>query len=102
MSQKIALVTGATRGIGHETVRQLAKAGVHVLLAGRERKKAVDAALTLQKEGLEVEAIALDVTHGESIAAAAKEVERKHGRLDILVNNAGIFVDDMARKPSEQ
>jgi NAD(P)-dependent dehydrogenase (short-subunit alcohol dehydrogenase family) len=99
---KIALVTGATRGIGFETARQLASNGVHVLLAGRDRNKAVEASLKLQSEGLPVEAIALDVTQADSIAAAATEVARKHGRLDILVNNAGVFRDDMQRKPSEQ
>ena len=99
---KIALVTGGTRGIGFETARQLASNGVHVLLAGRDRNKAVEASLKLQSEGLPVEAIALDVTQADSIAAAATEVARKHGRLDILVNNAGVFRDDMQRKPSEQ
>ena len=99
---KIALVTGATRGIGFETARQLASNGVHVLLAGRDRNKAVEASLKLQSEGLTVEAIALDVTDSASIAAAAQDVAQKHGRLDILVNNAGVFRDDMQRKPSEQ
>jgi NAD(P)-dependent dehydrogenase (short-subunit alcohol dehydrogenase family) len=101
-SSKVALVTGGTRGIGFETARQLASNGVHVLLAGRDRNKAVEASLKLQSEGLTVEAIALDVTQADSIAAAATEVARKHGRLDILVNNAGVFRDDMQRKPSEQ
>jgi NAD(P)-dependent dehydrogenase (short-subunit alcohol dehydrogenase family) len=101
-NDKIALVTGGTRGIGFETVRQLAGAGVHVLLAGRNRDKAVEAALKLQAEGLSVEAIALDVANDDSIAAAAREVARKHGRLDILVNNAGVFRDEAGRKPSEQ
>ena len=102
MSQKIALVTGATRGIGLETVRQLAQQNVHVLLAGRDRAKATEAALKLHQEGLPVEAIALDVNDANSIAAAAKDVEKKFGHLDILVNNAGILVDDVTKKSSEQ
>lgn len=99
---RVALVTGATRGIGRETARQLAAQGVHVLLAGRDHSRAVDASLKLQDEGLPVEAIALDVNSRESVDAAAEEVERRHGRLDILVNNAGIFLDDMRRSPSGQ
>ena len=101
-ASKTALVTGATRGIGYETVRQLAQTGVHTLLAGRDRAKAVDAALKLQGEGLPVEAIVLDVTDDASISAAVDEVTKKFGHLDILVNNAGIMVDEPGKKVSEQ
>lgn len=101
-ASRIALVTGATRGIGLETARQLAQAGVHTLLAGRDRERAVEASLGLQSQGLPVEAIALDVTDAGSIGEAVREVERRHGRLDVLVNNAGIAIDDWNSAPSEQ
>jgi NAD(P)-dependent dehydrogenase (short-subunit alcohol dehydrogenase family) len=101
-ASKTALVTGATRGIGYETVRQVAQTGVHTLLAGRDRAKAVEAALKLQCEGLPVEAIVLDVTDDASISAAVDEVAKKFGHLDIMVNNAGIMLDQPGKKVSEQ
>ncbi len=102
---KIALITGANKGIGFETARQLAKSGaVHVLLAARDRAKGVEAALKLQGEGLDVEALALDITDAAGIGAAAREVEKKFGRLDILINNAGVNLEDPSKhiKVSEQ
>jgi NAD(P)-dependent dehydrogenase (short-subunit alcohol dehydrogenase family) len=99
---KIALVTGATRGIGTETVRQLAQAGVHTLLAGRDVARTAAAAKALQDEGLPVEPITLDVTDSASITAAVDSIQAQYGRLDILVNNAGILVDAADKAPSQQ
>jgi NAD(P)-dependent dehydrogenase (short-subunit alcohol dehydrogenase family) len=100
---KIALVTGANKGIGFETARQLAKSGgVHVILAARDRAKGGQAALVLQAEGLDVEALTLDVTDTGSIAVAAAEVDGKFGRLDILINNAGIAINDGSTTVSGQ
>jgi NAD(P)-dependent dehydrogenase (short-subunit alcohol dehydrogenase family) len=99
---KIALVTGGNKGIGFETARQLAQKGVHVLLGSRDHAKGVDAALKLQSEGFPVEALTLDVTSVASIAAAVKEVDKKHGHLDILINNAGVMADAKGKKVSEQ
>lgn len=99
---KIALITGAAKGIGHETARQLAQAGVHVIVAARSQDKADAAVAGLKAEGLAVEALALEVTDAASIAAAAAAVAARHGRLDILINNAGVMHDDPAKKVSEQ
>ena len=99
---KNALDTGATRGIGLETERQLALAGVHTLLAGRRRETALVLALELQAEGLPVEALQLDVTDAGSIDAAVRDVGQRHGRLDILVNNAGVLLEDPSLPPSAQ
>ena len=88
--KKIALVTGANRGLGFETARQLGAQNIKVLLAARTREKANEAAKTLQAEGLYVEAVQLEVTSDTDIANLTKHIEDTYGRLDILINNAGI------------
>lgn len=87
---RIALVTGANKGIGFEIVRQLAQAGVRVLLGARDEGRGTAAATELSSEGLDVTFIQIDVCDAGSIAAAARQIETEHGKLDILVNNAGI------------
>ena len=100
--KKIALVTGANKGIGFETARQLAGQGIHVIVAARDPAKAEAATLALKSDGLPAEALTLDVTSARSNELAAKQIGEKHGHLDILINNAGILADEQGRKPSEQ
>ena len=87
---KVALVTGSNRGIGFETARQLGQQGVTVIVSARAEREAVEAAGRLRSEGVEAEAIALDVTSAADRTAAAKFIESRYGKLDILVNNGGV------------
>lgn len=94
---KIALVTGGNRGIGLETVKQLAQQGMHVLLGARNEAKGKEAAEKLKGEKLDVEFILLDVDDPKTHGRAAKTIEQKFGQLDVLVNNAGILIDERAK-----
>jgi NAD(P)-dependent dehydrogenase (short-subunit alcohol dehydrogenase family) len=92
--QRVAVVTGANKGIGLEIARQLARKGIRVHLGSRDEARGREAAEKLRAEGLDVAPLRLDVTNERSVADVAKQVEREAGRLDILVNNAGIAIDD--------
>lgn len=87
---KIALITGANKGIGYEVARQLGQEGVIVLAAARHRDLGESAAARLRTGGADATFIELDVTKFGTIGTAAESIRQRHGRLDILINNAGI------------
>lgn len=91
--QRIAVVTGANRGIGYEIARQLAQRGIHVVITARSQARGQEALDTLQKLDLPVSFFPLDVTSDESTQALAEHLRKTFGRLDILVNNAGVALD---------
>ena len=87
---KVALITGANRGIGLETAKQLGEQGVTVLVAARKLETAEETAASLKAQGIDAYPIQLEVTSAADRAAAAKYIGEKFGKLDILINNAGI------------
>jgi NAD(P)-dependent dehydrogenase (short-subunit alcohol dehydrogenase family) len=97
-SQRVALISGANRGLGFEVARQLAATGVTVLLGARRSLAGEKAARQLRREGGTVVSVPLDVTSSTSVRELAARIEGEYGRLDILVNNAGAYfdVDDQA------
>ncbi len=91
--KRIALITGANKGIGFEVARQLARRGDTVLLGARDEERGGEAEVRLKAEGLDAQFVHLDVEDAETHRAAAKFVAEKFGRPDVLVNNAGNDLD---------
>lgn len=89
----VALVTGASRGLGAETARQLGALGMTVLLGVRNLERGQQLAATLCAEGLRAKALRLDITASTEIRAAAECIDAEYGRLDVLINNAGGYYD---------
>ena len=93
MEQRVALVTGANRGLGLEIATQLARRQHLVVMTGRDGRKAAAAARQLELVGLHAESRTLDVTDEASVARLAAMLRSELGRVDVLVNNAGIGHD---------
>ncbi|MBN9617381.1 MAG: short-chain dehydrogenase [Acidobacteriales bacterium 59-55] len=97
--KRVALITGANKGIGLETARQLGAGGITVLLGSRDLSKGEAAASALKKERIDARAVKLDVDVAADHTSVAKAIERDFGVLDILVNNAGVLID---RRPENE
>jgi NAD(P)-dependent dehydrogenase (short-subunit alcohol dehydrogenase family) len=90
---KVALITGANKGLGLETGRQLGKLGYTVLLGSRDVLKGEVAARQLRGDGVDARVVKLDVTKQADIDIAASQIESEFHKLDVLVNNAGVMIE---------
>ena len=97
-SQRVALVTGASRGIGAAIGHALAQAGRHVVLCARDQEKLDQVKQQIESKGGSASVHTCDVSDGEAVTALVESVAGEHGRLDILVNNAGITRDNLAMR----
>jgi len=88
--RKIALITGANKGIGRAAAEQLAALGMTVLIGARDRQRGEEAAAALRAKGAGAHAVTLDVTDRATADAAAQQIEQRFDHLDVLINNAGI------------
>jgi NAD(P)-dependent dehydrogenase (short-subunit alcohol dehydrogenase family) len=93
-NKKTALITGANRGIGFETARQLGQQGIKVLVGARSEESGKEAESKLKNEGFDAEFVLLDVDNAQTHESAAKHIEENYGKLDILINNAAISIDE--------
>jgi NAD(P)-dependent dehydrogenase (short-subunit alcohol dehydrogenase family) len=99
MTAKIALITGANKGIGLETARQLGARGMTVLVGARDEKRGTEAERELRDGGADARFVQLDVTDAASINRAAGWINAEYGHLDVLVNNAGTPTVSRERLP---
>jgi 3-oxoacyl-[acyl-carrier protein] reductase len=97
-SERVALVTGASQGIGKACALVLAEAGARVVVAARNADNLIETAREITEAGGEAHIVHLDITDSEQIVAAFANVKEKYGRLDILVNNAGITRDGLSMR----
>ena len=92
-SKRIALITGANKGIGLQVSRELALLGHTVLIGARSKARGTEVETKFTEEGLRAVFVPIDVTDHNTIEAAASLIGERFGRLDVLINNAGIALD---------
>ncbi|MAY73115.1 MAG: 3-oxoacyl-[acyl-carrier-protein] reductase [Phycisphaerae bacterium] len=100
--QRVAFVTGASRGIGRAISERLAADGRHVVLASRSEAPLNDLKATIEANGGSASVCVVDVGDGESLAGAVETVAKERGRFDILVNNAGITRDNLILRMDDE
>ena len=98
---KVALVTGAGRGIDHSIAESLAKDGFHVICVSKSPDSCGGAAENIISSGGKAEAVAVDVSSGEKIRNACEQILEKHECVDVLINNAGITKDNLLFRMEE-
>ena len=103
LSDKVAVVTGGSRGIGRAICQALAAAGAHVVVNYQGNEAAAAETLaSLEQAGGRGELLRFDVSDAEASDAALHEVSKRHGRLDILVNNAGVSIDQLLLRVTQE
>jgi len=91
-SGKIALITGANKGLGFETAKQLGAHGMTILLGSRNKLKGEQALKILKQEAINAELILIDVTKQQTIDSSVLKIKKKYKKIDVLINNAGISI----------
>ena len=99
-NEKVAFITGANRGLGFETARELGELGTRVIIGSRDAKKGEEAAAKLRKQGIDAETLSFDVNNARDHQKAYDYLAEKYGRLDILVNNAGVWKEGEPVSPT--
>jgi 3-oxoacyl-[acyl-carrier protein] reductase len=100
--QRVAFVTGGSRGIGAAIVQRLAKDGFHVVAVARTLDKLESVCNQIKSEGGSAEPMVVDIADSKALAAAVEKVADTHGRLDVLVNNAGITRDGLILRMDDE